>query len=160
MRQPTILGYLVRDSALLGLDACAARNNAGIDARTIVAQAHNAIVRSVRPDTLGFRRHLKKVPAALSAASGAVPLQSCEGPLVARSRPFIPPTDLAPDKKRDDVLGWAPRFVRNFAYLSWDQLADGRLSLEEIRTPPGLPSSLCSTIDPTRSNYHFSPASF
>jgi hypothetical protein len=81
VRPPTILDYFVRDSALLGLDACAGRNNSGIDAHTIVAQAQNAIERSVRPDTLGFRRHLEKVAAALSA----VPLPSCEGPLLARS---------------------------------------------------------------------------
>jgi hypothetical protein len=50
-----------------------------------VAQAPNAIVRSVRPDNLGFRRHLEKVAAAASVVSGAVPLRSCEGPLVAQS---------------------------------------------------------------------------
>ena len=44
-------------------------------------QAQNVIVCSVRPDTL--RRHLEKVAAALSVVSGAVPLRSCEGPLVA-----------------------------------------------------------------------------
>jgi hypothetical protein len=53
----------VRDSALLGLDACARRNRAGIAAPKLW-QAQNAIVRSVRPDTL--RRHLEKVAAALS----------------------------------------------------------------------------------------------
>jgi hypothetical protein len=58
----------VRDSALLGLDACAGRNNAGIDAHTIVAQAQNAIVRSVRRDTLVFRRHLEKVAPQHSAS--------------------------------------------------------------------------------------------
>ena len=55
------------------------------DAHTIVAQAWNAIVRSVRPDPLGFRRHLEKVATALRVVSGAVPLRSWEGPLVARS---------------------------------------------------------------------------
>ena len=35
LRQPTILDYDVRDSALLDLNACAPRNN-GIDAQTIV----------------------------------------------------------------------------------------------------------------------------
>ena len=90
MRQPTILDYFVRDSALLGLDACARRNNSGIDAHTIVAQAQNAIERSVRPDTLGFRPHLEKVAAALSVVSGAVPLRSCEGPLLAQSRRSYP----------------------------------------------------------------------
>jgi hypothetical protein len=39
VRQPTILDYFVRDSALLGLAACAGRNHTGIDAHTIVAQA-------------------------------------------------------------------------------------------------------------------------
>lgn len=67
VRQPTILDYFVLDSALLGLDACAGRNHAGIDAHTIVAQPQNAIVRSVRPDTLGFRRQLEKVAAALAS---------------------------------------------------------------------------------------------
>jgi hypothetical protein len=43
-------------------------------------------VRSVRPDHLGFKRHLEKVAASLSVASGAVPLRRCEGPLVAQSR--------------------------------------------------------------------------
>ena len=62
VRRPTILDHFVRDSALLGLDACAGHNNAGIDTRTIVAQAQIATVRSVRPDTLGFRRHLEKSP--------------------------------------------------------------------------------------------------
>jgi len=65
------LDHFVRDSALLGLDACAGHNNAGIDARTIVAQAQIATLRSVRPDTLDFRRHLEKVAAALSVVSGA-----------------------------------------------------------------------------------------
>ena len=60
VRQPTILDYFVRDSALLGLDACVGRNNAGIDAHN-VAQAQNASVRSVQPNTLDFRRHLEKV---------------------------------------------------------------------------------------------------
>ena len=60
VRQLTILDYFVRDSALLGLDACAGRNNAGIDAHNVV-QAQNASVRSVRPNTLDFRRHLEKV---------------------------------------------------------------------------------------------------
>ena len=49
VRQPTILDYFVRDSTQLGLDACAGRHNAGIDAHTFVAQAQNAILRSVRP---------------------------------------------------------------------------------------------------------------
>jgi hypothetical protein len=84
------LDYFVRDSALLGLDASAGRNNAGIDVHTIVAQAQNAIVRSVQPDTLGFRCHLEKVAAALSVVSGAVPLRSCEGPLAARSGSINP----------------------------------------------------------------------
>ncbi|MDP9099571.1 MAG: hypothetical protein M3N48_11360 [Verrucomicrobiota bacterium] len=76
VRQPAILDYFVRDNALLGLDGCAWLNNAGIDAHTIVAQAQNAIVRSVRPDTLGFRDHLE-VAAVLNVVSGAVPLRSC-----------------------------------------------------------------------------------
>ncbi len=80
VRQPTIFDYFVRDSALLGVDACAGRNHAEI-AHTIVAQALNAIVRSVRPDTLGCRRHLERVAAALSVVSHAVPLRSCEGRL-------------------------------------------------------------------------------
>jgi hypothetical protein len=67
------------------LDACAGA--VMLDAHTIVAQAQNAIVRSVRPDTLGFRRHLEKVAAALGVASGAVPLRSCEGQLVAQTGP-------------------------------------------------------------------------
>src|SRR6266702_8503581 len=60
VRQPTILDYFVRDSALLGRDACAGRNNAGIDAHNVV-QTQNSSVRSVRPNTLDFRRHLEKV---------------------------------------------------------------------------------------------------
>jgi hypothetical protein len=48
----------MRDSALLGFDACAGAIMQ--DAHTIVAQAQNAIVRSVRPDTPGFRRHLER----------------------------------------------------------------------------------------------------
>jgi hypothetical protein len=36
VRQPTIFDYFVRDSALLGLDACVGRNNAGIDAHNVV----------------------------------------------------------------------------------------------------------------------------
>ena len=84
VRRPTILDHFVRDSALLGLDACAGHNNAGIDTRTIVAQAQIATVRSVRPDTLGFRRHLEKVAAALSVVSGAVSLRSCWGSLVTK----------------------------------------------------------------------------
>jgi hypothetical protein len=42
-------------------------------------------MQSVRLDTLGFRRHLEKVAAALSVVSSAAPLRSCEGPLVAQS---------------------------------------------------------------------------
>jgi hypothetical protein len=83
VRQPAILDDFARDSALLGLDACAGHNNAGIDTRTIVAQAQIATVQLVRPDPLGFRRHPEKVAAALSVASGAVPLRTCEGPLLA-----------------------------------------------------------------------------
>ena len=79
------LDHFVRDSALLGLDACAGRNHAGIAAHTIVAQVQNAIVRSVRPDTLGSRSHLAKVAAALSVVSGAAPPRSCEGSLVVQS---------------------------------------------------------------------------
>ena len=62
----------VRDNALVDLDACAGRNNAGIDAHTIVAQAQNA-------------SDLRKVAATLSVVSGAVRLRSCKGPLVAQS---------------------------------------------------------------------------
>ena len=83
VRQPPILDYscaIARSWA-----STLARGAIMQDAHTIVAQAQNAIVRSVRPDTLDFRRHLEKVAAALSVVSGAVPLRSCEGPLVAQS---------------------------------------------------------------------------
>jgi 2-keto-4-pentenoate hydratase/2-oxohepta-3-ene-1,7-dioic acid hydratase in catechol pathway len=66
VRQPTIFDYCVRDSTLLGLGACAERDNAGTDALTIVAQAQNAIVRSVRPTPV-FERHLEKVASQRSA---------------------------------------------------------------------------------------------
>jgi hypothetical protein len=79
VRQPTILDYFVRDSALLGLDACAGRNDAGIDAHTIVAQALNAIVRSVRPDTLGFMRHLEKPPQRLALFLVRCPFEVARG---------------------------------------------------------------------------------
>src|ERR1700704_1593485 len=66
VRQPTILDYFVRDCVAVGPRRLCGHNNAGIDTRTVVAQAQIATVRSVRPDTLGFRRHLEKVAAALS----------------------------------------------------------------------------------------------
>jgi hypothetical protein len=50
VRQPTILDYFVRDSALLGLDACARRHMQELMPAQLW-QAQNAIVRSVRPDT-------------------------------------------------------------------------------------------------------------
>jgi hypothetical protein len=43
VRQPTISDYFMRDSALLGLDACAGRNNAGIDAHTFGAASVNSV---------------------------------------------------------------------------------------------------------------------
>jgi hypothetical protein len=70
VRQPTILNCFLRDRALLAFDACAGRDNAGIDAHPMMAQAQNAIVRSVRPDT--YCSGLKNYVAALSVVSGAI----------------------------------------------------------------------------------------
>jgi hypothetical protein len=80
VRQPTILYDSLRDSALLGLDACAGQNNAGIDVHTIVAQAENAIVRSVRPDGLVSGAISKKSPQC-SALFLAAPLLVSRGRL-------------------------------------------------------------------------------
>src|SRR5882724_7155388 len=51
---------------------------------TIVAQAANANVRSVRPNAL-VSGVIRKVATMLSVISGAAPLLNCEGPLVAQS---------------------------------------------------------------------------
>src|SRR4030095_11122912 len=70
--------YCVRDSTLLGLGACAERDTAGTDALPIVAQAQNAIVRSVRPDSY-FRASSRK-----SRFTALLVIWSGERPLVGR----------------------------------------------------------------------------
>jgi hypothetical protein len=64
---------------MLGLDACAGQNKQElIPARLWFGPD---CVRLVRPDHLGFTRHLEKVAAAPSVVSSAAPLRSCEGRL-------------------------------------------------------------------------------
>jgi hypothetical protein len=55
VREPTIMDYFVLDSALWPRRL---RGAIMQDAHPIVAQAQNAIMRSVRPDTLGTKGRL------------------------------------------------------------------------------------------------------
>ena len=68
----------MRDRALLAVDACGERDNAGIVAYPIVAQTQNAIVRSLRLDTLWSGSNSKPCRRAQRGT-----LRSCKGPLVA-----------------------------------------------------------------------------
>jgi hypothetical protein len=99
VRQPTIFDYFVRDSALLGLDACAGRDNAGTDALTIVAQAQNAIVRSVRPDSCFRASSRKSRFTALRAFSGARHFGVARGRLWRKAAGHWHVVDGPPEKK-------------------------------------------------------------
>jgi hypothetical protein len=79
-----ILDYSVRDSALVGDDACAGHDTQEwMPAQFLLRPRMQPFDRTARYSN--FRRHLEKVAAALSVPSGTVPLRSCEGPLVAQS---------------------------------------------------------------------------
>jgi hypothetical protein len=71
VRQPTILNYLMRDRALLALDACAGRDNAGIDATQLWLRPKMQSCDQYAGYSL-FRCHLKNFAAALSVVSGAI----------------------------------------------------------------------------------------
>jgi len=117
VRQPTILDYFVRDSALLGLDACARRNNAGIDAHTNVAgpECNRAFSAAGH-----FKASSRKSRRSAQRRSGAVPLRRCEGPLVARK---------AAHRRRRMIqgcLGWLEAFYRESPSAVIDTSIPGR----------------------------------
>jgi hypothetical protein len=76
-------GRFVRDSALLGLGACAGHSKAGIDTRTMAALAQIATVQSYGRIFLFSGVISKRSPQ--RSVTGAVPPRTCEGPLMAQS---------------------------------------------------------------------------